>query len=114
MATFTPPINPTYQSQESVDFNVLEANFGDNYRQRTPDGLNAKNETYKVKWDVLSLPDGQTIYDFFEARGGYEAFDYTLPGEVSSKKWTCKQFTRTRSGPDHVSISAEFRREYDN
>jgi phage-related protein len=94
---------------------VLENEFGDQYRQRSMNGINNRAESWDLEF-IGSTSTIDDIEDFFYDRNGYEAFDWTPPGEAVSKKWTCKEWTRTKigslgSGTD--SISATFRREYD-
>ncbi|CTQ45773.1 phage tail protein [Roseibium aggregatum] len=111
--TFNPSFAPSYPAQEQVEFKVLEAPFGDSYRQRAPDGLNSTEESYKLRWEVLPLADGEAIYSWLLARKGVEAFEFTIPGDSGPKVWTCQKLSRSRSGPNHVTVTADFRREYD-
>jgi phage-related protein len=111
MATF-PDIKPLYQLPVSKTFRILRNDFGDGYSQRAADGLNY--ELNDFIYDVIvNQTDATTIIDFLDARGGYEAFDYTLPRETTAKKFSCKQYTRTPIGPSTDQIQATFTQEYD-
>ena len=112
MATF-PSITPTIASSRSTKARVLRADFGDGYTARVTDGINVIKDTWDVEW-LVSETDADTITDFLEARAGAENFDWTAPGESSSKKWICEEWTRNYVSSEHTSISAIFEQVFDN
>lgn len=117
MATL-PSIDTTYQISKKTDTRILETNFGDGYTQRALDGINSIVDKWSLSWTVTST-DADTLTDFFEARGGYESFDWTPHGETVSKKWTCKSWSKNPTGGKDSTgneiwdISASFKQEFD-
>jgi len=51
--------------------------------------------------------------DFLDARGGYEAFNYTLPDATSATKFVCEQYSMIWSEGALRSVTAEFEKVYD-
>lgn len=111
--TAFPDIAPSYSSALQKDLGVLEARFGDNYSQRAQAGLNNVSESWSLVFENYPDTDIATIDAFLEARGGDEAFEWTAPGELTEKKWTCKSWSKTPSGFQVSTLRATFRREYD-
>jgi len=93
MATF-PSIEPTYGIQKTSAPNVRIAQFGSGYSQRTTFGINQNPKTYNLTFEV-SETDADTIEDFLDARGGTENFDFTPPGESSSTKYICRNWSKS-------------------
>lgn len=106
-------IAPSYGSSPQVEFRIISATFGDGYTQRTADGLNTKIETWELTWNVLTTAEKNVITDFLDARGGYEAINYTMPSDSVSKKWTCAKYKPTPIQPNFYSLTATFERVYD-
>ena len=61
MATFNPPVNPSYNSPQDVAERIKRADFGDGYTQRTSDGINERKENWNLSWDTLKDADANTI-----------------------------------------------------
>lgn len=80
--TFAPIKPPGFPTSETTDYRVRKAEFGDGYVQVAKDGINSSTVKYELTWPVLSLADAATIKAFFDARGGYEYFYYTVPGDI--------------------------------
>lgn len=106
MATF-PDFDPapglTKQSQPKVRI----AEFGSGYSQRSVFGLNQDPKVYGLTFRV-SEEESDTIEDFLNARAGAESFDYTPPGEASSKKFICREWSKTIPFPERAEINATF------
>jgi phage-related protein len=114
MPTFTPPINPSYDSSsKEVRFRIKASEFGDGYRQRSGDGLNARGENVTLAWDHIDTTDADAITAFLDARGGWEAFDYTLPDEVTARKWTCESYSKSWEAKDLWRLTATLKEEFD-
>lgn len=114
MTTFNPPIQPSISGlSKSVNARALVATFGDGYTQRGSDGLNAIGRTYSLTWNALSVANADTIESFFEARAGYEAFEWTAPRDSVAKKWIVQEWTRSNIDPTLDSISATFIQVFD-
>ena len=112
MATF-PAIVPSFASALQVDASVLEARFGDKYSQRAGNGNNPVSDTWSVIFENYNNTDIETIKTFLRTQAGVDAFDWIPPGEVASKKWTCKSWTVTPSGYNVSTLRATFLQEFD-
>ena len=111
MATF-PAITPTYGIQKSSVPNVRIAQFGSVYSQRTTFGLNQNPKSYSLTFEV-SETDADTIEDFLDARGGTEHFDFTPPGEASSGKYICREWSKSIPYLNRATIQATFEQVFE-
>ena len=109
--TFTPPVDPGSASAKTTTPRVLR--IGDGYSQRGTDGLNHTGQSMSLDWPALSSADADTIEAFFNARGGAEAFYYTLPLETTQYKWTNGPIQRNYLGGDLVRLSVPLTQEFD-
>jgi phage-related protein len=107
--TFNPPVRPSPSPENSPEFRVLEAEFGDGYTQATRDGLNHIRDVVSLRWDTLTPDQANTIETFLRDKGGDTPFLFTLADDVE-RQWKCKKYSRTRSNP--ATISAEFREDF--
>jgi phage-related protein len=111
MATF-PSITPTYGIQKTSQPNVRIAQFGSGYSQRTTFGLNQNPKVYNLTFEV-SETDADTIEDFLDARGGVENFDFTPPGESSSTKYICRNWSKSIPYLNRATIQATFEQVFE-
>ena len=112
MATF-PSITPTYGLQKSSSPVVRTVRFGDGYEQRTSLGLNQNPKVYNLTFEV-SETDSDTIETFLDARAADNAsFDFTPPGEDSSSKFVCEQWSKSIPYLNRASIQATFREVFE-
>jgi phage-related protein len=110
MNTFT--YVPKYGARKKVPVRVLTTDFGDGYRQRSADGLNTIKETWDLEFFKEDV-DIDDIENFLINEGGYIAFNWTPLGEVVSKKFTCKDWNRTKTSHDVDTLTCTFVREFD-
>ena len=112
MATF-PSITPTYGLQKRSSPVVRTVRFGDGYEQRTSLGLNQNPKVYNLTFEV-SETDSDTIETFLDARAADNAsFDFTPPGEDSSSKFVCEQWSKSIPYLNRASIQATFREVFE-
>ena len=111
MATF-PAITPTYGIRKTSQPNVRIAQFGSGYSQRTTFGLNQNPKVYNLTFEV-SETDADTIEDFLDARGGVENFDFTPPGESSSTKYICRNWSKSIPYLNRATIQATFEQVFE-
>ncbi len=112
MATF-PSITPTYGLQKRSSPVVRTVRFGDGYEQRTSLGLNQKPKVYNLTFNV-SEADADTIETFLDARAADNAsFDFTPPGEGSSSKFVCENWSKSIPYLNRASIQATFREVFE-
>lgn len=111
MDTFS--YSPTYGSSAKTKCRVLSTNFGDGYRQRAADGINAAPVSWSLSFQHLDSEDVEDILSFFDEKGGHEAFQWTPPGGTTALKWTCSEWDHTPEPGGRGSISATFIQEFD-
>ena len=112
--TFTPPIAPSPgQTGKTVNAGTLRADFGDNYSQRSPKGLNSVRATLTLDWEVLAPADADTLEAFFDGKKGATAFVYTPPLESTAKIWTCETWKRGDPYAAQQSFQATLLQEFD-
>lgn len=74
---------------------VRAAKFGDGYEQRVPEGINNNLQKWSMAFTKRSGTDVDAVYDFLEARGGWESFDWTPRGEATARRFVCRKWNRT-------------------
>ena len=114
MATF-PSITPTYGQQKKSQPNTRIVSFADGYEHRIlfglPEHQNPKifNFTFEV-----SETDADTIETFLDARANdTNSFDFTPPGESSSSKFVCENWTKSIPYNNRATIQATFRQVFE-
>ena len=110
---FSPSVIPSIGSSSNSSANILKADFGDGYSQRVGQGINNIGEQASLSWNNITGSQANTIVSFFEARGGFEAFQYTLPTESSAKKWTCDTWNKNYADGGLINLTCELTRVYD-
>jgi phage-related protein len=114
MASFPTTTAPTFSMlSREYSARVLVTQFGDGYRQRAADGINAIGDTYNVGWENITTSEKNTIRDFLVTCAGWDAFVWTAPGDTASQKWTCVTWKETPKGAGYWSFTAVFRKEFD-
>lgn len=111
--TFTPAVNPSLNYSKNVKARTRRADFGDGYSQRVADGLNTIKREVSLNFEALSTSQADDIETFLIARAGAEAFLYTLPDEVSARKWICPEWSRGPQAGTLRSITATFEEVFD-
>jgi len=108
--TLTLPKAPSQQSwQEQRQPRTAVARFGDGYEQRVMDGMNADLLTVSFSLDNITTSDRATLDAFLQARGGWDAFYWTMPNEASSRLWVCSQWSFAGSQASLWNGSLSFR-----
>lgn len=107
---FIPPVAPSDPLDDARQPRVNRVQFGDNYAQRSRDGINADPEKVTVKWEHLSMSEYQSIWNFMVARGGTESFTYAIPWDSTpvSKTYICPQYSRTKHSPNDYDITCSW------
>jgi len=106
MATF-PSITPTYGAQKTSQPKVTKVQYGDGYEMRAVFGLNQNPKSWSLTWEI-SETDADTIETFLDARAGQEAFDWTAPGEASSAKFVCADWSKSIPYLNRATVQATF------
>jgi phage-related protein len=113
LQTFTPPSAPDVSSSGSHKFRTLKAQFGDAYSQRAADGINPLESDYNFTWTKGTVANFNSMKAFMDARGGYQAFNYTIPGAASPSKFICEQYGEIWEEGALKGFSATLKRVYD-
>ena len=112
MAVF-PSITPTYGVQKSSAPVVRKVQFSDGYEARLTFGLNQNPKTYNLTFEV-SETDSDTIETFLDARADDNAsFDFTPPGESTSSKFVCEQWSKSIPYLNRATIQTTFREVFE-
>lgn len=74
-----PPKNPDQNPDITKTANLLIQQFGDNYVQASPKGINHVSNQLSVSWSLLTKVEADQLETFFDERGGYQTFWYALP-----------------------------------
>lgn len=111
--TFTPPLRP---SAGSTDYQwqprVLTAQFGDGYKQTTPDGINANGMRVRLTWANLTIAQATTVRSFLDAHVGL-VFKYTLPDEGIARKWQALSWSKGWENGLLGSLSCDLEERFD-
>jgi phage-related protein len=104
---FTPPVAPSDPLDDARQPRVNRVQFGNNYSQRSGDGINADPEKPTVKWEHLTMAEYQSIWNFFTGLAGVGAFTYALPWDSTpvTKKYICAQYSRTKHSVNDYDIT---------
>ena len=100
MATFSHSITPTYGVQKrsaptrAMSASVMATN-------NLTFGLNQNPKTFSLTFEV-SETDADTIETFLDERAAnnMESFDFTPPGESSSSKFVCENWSKSIPLPE--------------
>jgi phage-related protein len=110
MATFT--IAPDFSSPMTVKPRVLMAQFGDGYSQRVADGINTQPEEWSLTFSARTPTERDVILSFFEARGGWDDFDWTSPAGTTGK-FICSEWGYAPNSAASNTITATFKQVFD-
>lgn len=111
MATF-PSISPTYGVQKRSAPRVRAIQFGSGYQQRAQFGIQQNPKTFDLKFEV-SETDADTIEAFLDARAAVENFNFTPPGESSSSKFICREWSKSIPYLNRATITAKFEQVFE-
>ena len=114
MATF-PSIKPTYGQQKRSAPNTRIVRFADGYEHRVLFGLPAHQnpKVFNFTFNV-SETDADTIETFLDARANdTNSFDFTPPGETSSSKFVCENWTKSIPYNNRATIQVTFRQVFE-
>lgn len=100
-------------SQGETQYRVIETRYGNGYSQRALDGINGNQATWSVAWENITEAQFDTLVGAFDDAYGVDYFNWTAPGDASSKKWLVPKFTRSVSSGDIYSVSASLVQVFD-
>ena len=111
MATF-PSISPTYGVQKRSAPRVRAIQFGSGYQQRAQFGIQQNPKTFDLKFEV-SETDADTIEAFLDARAAVQSFNFTPPGESSSSKFICREWSKSIPYLNRATVTATFEQVFE-
>jgi len=86
--TFPTTVPPSRTSPgKEVTYDILEANFGDGYSQRSGAGINTERVTWSLIWENIDNADAEEIETFLNNTKGYIPFYWTAPLDDGPKLW---------------------------
>ena len=113
MAIF-PDIAPDYGAQKSSAPVTRKVQFGDGYEQRLTFSLNQNPKSWSLSFVNITETEADTIETFLDARASDNAsFDFTPPGEGSTSKFVCEQWTKSIPYLNRATIQATFRQVFE-
>lgn len=99
-------------AQEQNAPRVRKIAYGDGYQQSAPDGINNLEQKWDLRFSDCDPVHAQAMHDFFVARNGAEAFDWTPKWATSAIKVKCESWSRSVARHNLVNVSATFERDY--
>ena len=114
MATF-PSITPKYGQRKISAPLTRVVRFADGFEQRILFGLASHQnpKVFNLTFEV-SETDADTIETFLDARALDNAsFDFTPPGEASSSKFVCENWSKQIPYVNRATIQATFREVFE-
>lgn len=92
---------------------VTPIKFGDGYEARNRFGMNTNRQSWSLTFANRDASEATAIDNFLSARGGYEAFEWTPPGEASSLVFVCRRWTKSPQKANLFTIQATFEQVYE-
>tara|TARA_R100000988_G_scaffold102057_1_gene76400 strand:- start:1145 stop:1492 length:348 start_codon:yes stop_codon:yes gene_type:complete len=114
MATF-PSITPKYGQRKTSAPLTRTIRFADGFEQRILFGLASHQnpKVFNLTFDV-SETDADTIETFLDDRAKDNAsFDFQPPGETSSSKFVCENWSKQIPYLNRATIQASFREVFE-
>ena len=114
MATF-PSITPRYGQQKRSAPLTRTVRFADGYEHRLLFGLaqHQNPKEFSLTYEV-SETQADEIETFLDARANDSAsFDFTPPGEASSSKFVCENWSKSIPYNNRATIQATFRQVFE-
>jgi len=110
MATFT--YTPSFPASQLSEPRVRKVQAGDGYEQRVRFGLNTDPKEWDLQFNNRTDTERDNIKGFLEARGGWEAFDWTDPNGVAAK-WVCESWSIEQVACNFNNVRARFRQVFE-
>lgn len=110
-STFTPLVSPAPGTSRTSKIRTNMNDFGDQYSQSIPDGINTIENDVSLQWNVLSASEKNAIITFFASQNS-SPFYYTLPDDASTGLYRCTEWDEQFIGLSKFSLTAQLRRVY--
>lgn len=110
------PAKITIESERTVVFTDITAQFGDNYEQVAPKGLNNTREGWSIQWGGLSTAEKDIIVAALNTVGSWGILTWTPCGDTVQKKYrmTKDGYSTRREGSNNIfTVSCSLRQVFD-
>lgn len=104
---------PDFGAQKKSQPNVNSVRFGSGYEQRVTFGINQNPKVWDLTWSAKSNTVADAIEDFFDARAGVEAFNWTPINDTTSYKWICRSWNRIHQYAEINTVTATFEQVFE-
>lgn len=104
----TYPVNPgpEYPVSRQPSFETNEVKFGDGYKLESPAGINARTDTLRLNYKVLTVAEKTIIETFLDAHAPSTPFYVPAVFDGRGAAYTCKDYTVSATDPGFWEISA--------
>lgn len=110
--TITPGETPSSQVQVSPILAVVS--FGDNYAQRSADGINAVTRIYQIDYGLLDSTNAATLRNFLNTNMfGQVVRKATVPTDGVQRNWMIESFSETVDTPTTRAFSIQLKQVFD-
>ena len=75
------------ESDRTVTFSDMSAQFGDGYEQVAPKGINNKRETWNITWGGITAAEKTTIVAVLDTVGSWGILTWTPCDETVQRKF---------------------------
>lgn len=104
---------PSFGVGSDPQVSLISSQFGDGYKQETPNGINYISDVFTLPFNNKSLSEGRDIIAFLRAHAGGIWFWFTDPIMGQTIKVKCKKWAPVASAPGTISLSATFEQCFD-
>jgi phage-related protein len=111
-AVFAPTVSPFPGTSGTGKIRTRTNDFGDQYSQSIPDGINTVEEEITMQWSAILAEVKEEIISFFETQNS-APFVYLMPGALNPKLYRCTDWNYTYlEHKEAYSLTATFGRVY--
>lgn len=106
----------TIDSDKTVIFSEVSAQFGDGYEQVAPKGLNNIRESWTIQWGALTTTEKDTVVTALNTVGSWGILTWTPCGDSTQKLYRLSKdgYSVKREGANNVfSVSCSLRQVFD-
>lgn len=111
MSTFT--FTPDFGASVEVKPRVRVVRFGDGYEQRVGDGINTKPQNWSLRFSNRDDAEAAAIVSFLDARGGFEAFNWTPLLASTPIRVVCREWNRSIDRHNLNTVTATFEQVFE-
>ena len=92
-------------AKKTIEESVLKANFGNNYTQIAPNGLNALKESWSIEWAGLTLAEKISLEATLDTLGAWGIVYWIPLYDVKLKEFRIKENSRSFSSQNNNVFS---------